>query len=245
MSSNGTSRRLLTATRIGGLFAPALAASLVWAAVPCDQAAQVLQAAPGPQRMATATEILKSDCQPLLPEIATAIRTAHWADSAPLSADQRISLLHTAIAEGYGAAAEVAVQVLEKGAWPDGTALDPGVGAQVVEALAPALDRYRVLLLLDVYEQVQVPAVSLAVVKTLEAAKEPEALLPALDASWNGKGEVQVAASKMITAQPEKTPAAVLLRLAKTLPKGPALDWVGRLGAQRNLKDVADAIANR
>ncbi|MCA9754917.1 MAG: hypothetical protein KDA27_03875 [Candidatus Eisenbacteria bacterium] len=245
MSSSWKLHRVFVGVRLGAWIAPVCAATVAWSAIPCDQAAKTLAGTPVPQRIATATEILQSDCQPLLPEISNAIRTRHWSDAVALLEDQRISLLDTAIAAGYGEAADIAVRVLEKGAWPDGTALNPLAGAKVVEALAPALDRYRVLLLLDVYEQVQIPEVSLSVLEALRGSKEPEALLPALDAYWNGTGDVQALASQVVAAQPETKAPAVLVRLAEALPTGPALDWAGRLGKQQGISAVSDVIGKK
>lgn len=215
-----------------------------WAAVPCEHAEATLHSAPPSQRLATALDIVKSSCQPLLPEILTAMKTRRWADQVSLTEDERATLLNAGVAAGYEDAIAVSVSVLETGSWPGNQPLDLSAGAKVVEGLGSALDGYRVLLLLDVYEQIDQSSVRLAVLRALREGPGPEALLPALDAYWTGKGEVQVLASEIIAAQPEKKADAVLTRVARELPKGAVLDWAARLAGAQGV-DAAVKAAKR
>lgn len=230
----------VSGSSLGALAAFALSGSVL-AQVPCENAAETLQRAAVPHRVSTAMEILKSNCRPLLPEIRTALESQRWSDKVVLVPEHRLQLLNLAVAQGYEEAAAISVQVLETGTWPDGESITPAVGAEIVRGLRPALDQYRTLLLLDVYEQVQVPEVRLAVVQTLRDGVAPMALLPVLDAYWSGSGEVQVAAAEIIAAQPEKKAGEVLTRVAKELPEGPVLAWARRLAEAHNIKAASEA----
>lgn len=211
------------------------------ATVSCETAAATLEAAPLPQRMEVALAIVAARCQPLPHEISEAMKTRRWADRAPLWSGDRVSLLTAAVAQGYEEAIALSVSVLESGAWGQGEPLDPVEGAGVIEGLAPALDSYRTLLLLDVYEQVAVPEVRLAVVRALRQGPGPEALLPALDAYWNETGEIKALAAEVIAAQPEKTAEAVLTRVARQLQPGAVLSWAARLGKTHGVPAAVEA----
>lgn len=217
-----------------------LVAGEVGASVPCDKAAETLRSAPAPQRLNTALDILKSQCQPLLPEILTAMRTRRWADQAPILPADRVVLLNAGIAQGYEDATAVSVSVLETGSWPGDEPLDAALGAKLAEGLGPVLDEYRVLLLLDIYEQVGLPEVRMGVLRALRQGSGPATLVPALDAYWSGSGEIQVLAAEIIAAQPEKKADAVLTRVAGELSDGAVLEWVARLA---NAHGVQAAVA--
>src|SRR5690606_37841563 len=145
-----------------------------------------------------------------------------------LSPHFRVLLINTAIAKGRAEAESLAVRILENGSFPGGPEIEMATGAELVEGLAPALDEYRTGLMLDIYEQVEDATVCNAVIRALRNSDRPEAILPALDAYWNtpqAKAEAQATFSE----EPEKEPDAILARVIKTLPEGPALDWALRI----------------
>ena len=241
-STQGKRRaRKLRALGTWGAVGCLLGATGAWATVPCEKAENALHAAPAPQRLATAVDILKSRCQPLLPEILTAMKTRQWSDRTSIPNEDRVTLLNTGVAQGYEEAIAASVSVLETGMWPGNEPLDMVSGAKVAEGLGMALDPYRILLLLDVYEQIDLPAVRSAVIRALRHGTGAEALLPALDAYWTGKGETQVLAAEVIAAQPEKKADAVLTRVAAELPKGPALVWAERLATAHGVEAAVRA----
>ncbi|MCA9729011.1 MAG: hypothetical protein KC729_15065 [Candidatus Eisenbacteria bacterium] len=175
-------------------------------------------------RLEKALELVRGGCMTIPGPIWTVVQKGSYSDGNTVSINNRILLIDTAIAAGYVEAESLAVSALEGGKFPDGTELAPDTGAALLEGLGPALTPYRIGLLLDVYEQVNAAVVRDAVIRTLRNSDRPEALLPALDASWRSKASGPEA-RKTFAEQPEKTPDAILARVIGNLPEGPALDW--------------------
>lgn len=228
--------RSIRCLTLGLTLAAALSAAGPWTvfaadapAVPCDQVEAKLRQTEPPRRLPIAETAIKMACQPLPPAILTAIRTGSWPDGGTIAPLGRVTLLIRATEARYAEAETLSVSILENGSWPDGSQIAFEDGANLIRGLKPALTRFRVRLLLDVYEQIRVPAVRQAVLQTLHGAPFEEALLPALDAVYDETGPVQVSGLTAIGEQPEKVAADVHARLLRTLPEGPLLSWAERL----------------
>lgn len=198
---------------------------------PCDTAESAIESARPMQRMGLAMEILAARCQPMPKFMSKVMNGSVWPDGAPVRGDQRVELVAQAIASGYDEPAQLVVEVLEGGKWPDDTAIDTHSGAQLVEALAPVLDEYRTGLLMDIYEQIPSPIVRTAVIGALANGVGDSALLPVVDAYWaSSDNNLKVLAAETLSGL-NTTAADELVRMAGSVPKGPALEWVIRLGS--------------
>lgn len=231
-----------------------VALSLVWPAVrataeetpfPCDQAeAKIMQAQPN-QRVPLAEGAIKASCRPIPAPILNVLRTGTWPDNAPIAPQGRITLLVRATEAAYAEAETLTVGMLENGAWPEGSQIAFDDGANLIRSLKPVLTRFRGRLLLDVYEQIRIPAVRQAVLHTLRGADFEEALLPALDAVYEETGPLQVSGLTTIAEEPEKVPAEVHARLIRKLPEGPLLAWAVRLANSHSSPAVQAARKER
>jgi hypothetical protein len=211
----------------GGRPAPSPAGTAASSA--CAEAAKKLQQAPPAERPAAAMAAMDKRCRPLPEALWTALRDGVWPDKLPLSAVDRDTLLVLAERNGYSEADTMAVALIERGRWPDGSELSLNTGAELIRFLGPTLTTYRVRLLLDVFEQKPSDFVRLAVLQALSESKLDEALLPALEAYWEGQGVMQQMAFRTISGQVEKTPDGTLARLVRKLPQGPLLNWAARM----------------
>jgi hypothetical protein len=178
-------------------------------------------------RVEVAHSILTQKCRPLPPGILSAFRAGTWEDGAALTPAERTALLAQATEAAYAEAETLTVALLETGNWPGAREINVEEGSRLVASLAPVLTRYRVRLLLDVYEQRSQELVRAAVVRALRGSELPEALLPALDASFQEPGALQAAA--MAQVGPAEKRAQLLARVRRELPAGPAHDWAMRL----------------
>ncbi len=189
----------------------------------CATIEKAIRSAAASARLDLARQGIALRCTPLAPALWSAIEKGTWTDGAKLDPRARAALLSSAVGARYAEAESLGVTLLSTGAWPDGEELDLEIGADVIRGMKPALNHYRVLLLLDIYEQLQEEPVRIAVVETLVGAKEKEAWLPALDAHVRGEGLLRVAAEKALALQ--KDVDALLADLIATLPDDAALAW--------------------
>ncbi len=197
----------------------------------CETADSAVESAKAMQRMGLAMEILSARCQPMPKFMNKVMNESLWPDGSAVRGDQRIELVAQAIASGYDEPAQLVVEVLESGKWPDDRAIDTHSGAQLVEALAPVLDEYRTGLLMDIYEQIPSPTVRTAVISALANGVGDSALLPVVDAYWaSSDNNLKVLAAETLAGL-NTTAADELVRMAGSVPKGPALEWVIRLGS--------------
>ena len=116
-------------------------------------------------------------------------------------------------------------------------------GIALVRALKPALNRYRLRLLLDIYEQVSDDEVHAAVIETLAGRPEPEAWLPALETHWKGEGDARVAAEAALA--PRNDPDALLAELIRELPNDNTLAWALELAKSSDAPRAKQAAAAR
>ena len=193
---------------------------------PCDED-KVLEAKPR-FRLEAALEMIRGGCMSIPGPIWYVIQKGDYPDGVIVSMHDRVLMINTAIAAGHAEAESLSVSVLENGGFPDGPQIEPTTGAMILEGLAPALNPYRVGLLLDIYEQINQPEVRNAVIRTLRSSDRPEALLPALDAYWMSP-PARAEAMATFAEEPDKDPDAILARVIGVLPSGPALDWAARL----------------
>jgi len=215
------------------------------AVVPCDKTADAIRQQAPAARLALAQDAIKQKCQPLSPPIVSAITKSAWEDGSPLAMKDRLDLTIRATSAGYPEAETLTVVALEMGRWPDGKEIEFGDGAQLVQSLKPVLTPYRTHLLLDIYEQITVPSVRLAVVLALRGSKLNEALLPAIDACYKETGPTHEAGMTAAAAEPEKSPDPILARLLKSLPEGPFLNWAMTLAKDNSSPVVASAKKDR
>lgn len=221
----------LVATAAGILLATAATAQVPPKDLDCAQASDALRRAAAKDRFTLAVTILEQKCRPLPAGILSALRAGVWEDGATVPGEDRMSLLTRGTQAAYAEAETLTVALLEAGHWPDGHELSIEDGSRLIASLAPVLNPYRTRLLLDVYEQVPATLVRIAVIRALHGAALPEAILPALDASFLETGPLQ-ATGMWELGTTEKRDLA-LARLLRELPAGPALEWAKRLSPAR------------
>ena len=214
-------------------------------AVSCDKMADALLKADAAGRSILAHQAITRPCRPIPMPLWSAIRFGKWEDSQPLDAEARGDLLALMVQNRYPEAETLAVSLLETGRWPENLPMTQAQAGKIVLGLKPALTRYRIGLLLDIYEQVPEQYIRFSVLQALDGSDRPEALLPAVDACWNDSSTVRLKALSTVAAQKEKTPDRLLARLINTLPDGPMLQWAERLGARHPSAEVSDAMRKR
>ncbi|MBK8229795.1 MAG: hypothetical protein IT349_11425 [Candidatus Eisenbacteria bacterium] len=215
------------------------------AGVPCDAIDRALADAPNPGRMPLALRALDQSCPSLAGSIQKAIASGKWADGTALAGIDRAELLSAAVRRGHAAAETLGVSVLTAGAWADGTALELPGGARIIRSFKGELTRYRVRLLLDIYDQLEVDEVRAAIVETAPASRLPEAWLPVLDAAWNSEGDPQLAAQAALKAADQTNKDALLARLLRELPDDSTLRWARDLAAKHGGTESKKAAAAR
>lgn len=209
---------------------------------PCTDA-DILQVDPV-KRVQSALEMIRKHCMTIPGPIWQAAQQSRWSDGVELAGQQRALVVSTAIAAGHAPAESLVIHCLESGKWPGGEALTADTGAILIEGMGPVLNRYRVGLFLDIYEQVPDPEVQAAVVRALVNSDRPEARLPALDAWFRSTGARPDA--KTALAISDQNPAEPMLaRLVADLPEGPALDWALRLAREAKVAPALEAAKTR
>jgi hypothetical protein len=207
---------------------------------PCPKLSEAIAKATSPDRAALCRSALHQPCRPMPAVIWNAIHDGKWSDGEALPTGERANLLAVAVDGRYAEAESLTVLTLQEGGWPGGVPISMEDGATLIRGLKPALNPYRVHLLLDIYEQQDVSVVRIAVLQTLKASLLDEALLPALECYYEADGPIQQAGLANLKGQPEKTPAEILARIISQLPAGTLLKWADRLG-ERHPSDAVKA----
>jgi hypothetical protein len=213
--------------------------------VPCEAVADAILQGEDGRRIDLSESAIRRGCRPVPAPTWSAVRYGRWTDERAIDARDRSALLGLMAAARYPEAETLAVELLQNGRWPEGSSLDLQQGSLLIQGLKSDLTKYRIHLLLDIYEQQREPVVRMAVLQSLSNSNDPEALIPAVDACLADSGQVRSVALGVISAQPEKTAEGVLARLIGDLPDGPTLAWARNLGQQHPSEAVSSALKKR
>ncbi len=200
---------------------------------PCAGADAYLAKQTGEARGKAAVLYLQAGCRPTPTSVTSVLRMGRWLDGSATSHATRVDLLTASIAARGPETDSLAVTLLETGRWPDGALLEIQDGARVVSALAPALTPYRSRLLLDIFEQSKNETVKLAAIQTLERAKEPWALLPAIHAVLMQPNTPLWTAGAHAIGLKHANVEAALVDVILSAPEGAILDWAANLADLR------------